>query len=73
MQSNPIHSAQYKAVLKQSPLFKGLADTVINELLKIFHRETWRRKTVLDPMTFQNRFYLLIEGALEVMRTNPET
>jgi len=62
-----------KSVLSRSPLFAGLADAILDDMLALFRRDTWRRGVQLDPVLFQERFYLLIEGRLEVMRINPET
>jgi len=67
------YSAHCKARLAGSPLFNGLSDTLIGDMLGIFRRESWRRGVQLAPSIFQKRFYLLIEGRIEVMRTNPET
>jgi len=62
-----------KSVLSQSPLFAGLAEEVLDDMLKLFRRDTWRRGLQLAPDDFQERFYLLVEGRLEVMRINPNT
>jgi len=34
---------------------------------------TWRRGTQLNAEMFQQRFYLLIEGRVEIMRVNPQS
>ncbi len=73
MKKSPVETCHYKQVLKQSPLFSGLSDGLLEEMLVLFRRCTWRRGTRLDPAMFQERFYLLIEGRLEVTRINPET
>ena len=39
----------------------------------MFRRDTWRRGVQLDPHIFQERFYMLIDGRVEIMRSNPET
>lgn len=62
-----------KEVLSRSPLFAGLTDALLDNMLTMFRRDTWRRGVQLDPVLFQERFYLLIEGRLEVMRINPDT
>jgi CRP-like cAMP-binding protein len=54
-------------------LFAGLADELLDDMLSLFRRDTWRRGVQLDPIIFQQQFYLLIEGRLEVMRINPQT
>ena len=62
-----------KQVLLQSPLFEGLADDTLDDMLTMFRRDTWRRGVRLDPQIFQERFYMLIDGRVEIMRSNPET
>ncbi len=62
-----------KKVLFQSPLFSGLEEAVLDDMLMMFRRDSWRRGVQLDPVIFQQRFYLVIDGRLEVMRINPDT
>ena len=73
MKRDMIYYNHCKDVLFQSPLFTGLEEPVLDDMLELFRRDTWRRGVQLDPVIFQDRFYLLIEGRLEVMRINPET
>lgn len=73
MKRDLVHYNHCKSVLFQSPLFAGLAEAVLDDMLELFRRDTWRRGVQLDPVIFQERFYLVIEGRLEVMRINPET
>ncbi len=73
MKRDPVYDSHCKHVLTHSPLFAGLADELLDNMLSLFRRDTWRRGLQLDPVIFQERFYLLIEGRLEVMRINPET
>lgn len=65
--------AHCKAQLTSSPLFNGLSGSLIYDMLGMSRRESWRRGVQLDPSIFQKRFYLLIDGRVEVMRINPET
>jgi len=73
MKRDLVYYNHCKEVLSQSPLFAGLADGLLDDMLSLFRRDTWRRGVHLDPDIFQERFYLLIEGRLEVMRINPQT
>ena len=73
MQRDPDYYSHCKQVLSHSPLFEGLANGLLDDMLSLFRRDTWRRGVQLDPVIFQERFYLLIDGRLEVMRINPET
>ena len=73
MKTDPVYFNHCKNVLFQSPLFEGLAENVLDDMLQLFRRDTWRRGIQLDPQIFQQRFYLVIDGRLEVMRINPTT
>jgi len=73
MKRDPVYYNHCKEVLFRSPLFAGLAESLLDDMLSLFRRDTWRRGVHLDPGIFQQRFFLLIEGRLEVMRINPQT
>jgi len=62
-----------KDVLYQTALFNGLTEEVLDDMLSLFRRDTWRKGVQLKAEMFQERFYLLIEGRVEVTRVNPET
>jgi len=46
---------------------------VLDDMLSLFRRDTWRKGAQLNAEMFQARFYLLIDGRVEVTRVNPET
>ncbi len=73
MKRDLIYYQHCKEVLSGSPLFAGLSSALLDDMLTLFRRDTWRRGVQLDSGMFQQRFYLLIDGRLEVMRSNPET
>jgi len=73
VKKDPVYLNHCKSVLFQSPLFEGLEEAVLEDMLQLFRRDTWRRGIQLDSQIFQQRFYLVIDGRLEVMRINPET
>lgn len=73
MKRDPVYYSSCKSMLSQSPLFKGLSDSILDDMLSMFRRDTWRRGVQLDPAIFQQRFFLLIEGRLEVVCINPQT
>ena len=73
MKRDPVYYNHCKQVLSHSPLFNGLDESLLDDMLSLFRRDTWRRGVQLDPEIFQERFFLLIEGRLEVMRINSET
>ena len=73
MKRDPLYYAHWKHVLYRTSLFSGLAENVLDDMLTMFRRDTWRRGAQLDPIIFKERFYLLIEGRLEVVRVNLDT
>ena len=62
-----------KTVLYQTALFNGLPEDVLDDMLSLFRRDTWRRGAQLKTEMFQQRFYILIVGRVEIMRSNPHT
>ena len=73
MKRDPVYYEHCKEVLCQAKLFNGLAENVLDDMLSLFRRDTWRRGVQLNAEMFQERFYLLIDGRIEVMRVNPHT
>ncbi len=73
MRKDPVFFRHCQEVLARSPLFAGLGEGLLDDMLSLFSREDWRRGMQLAPDTFQERFFLIIEGRLEVMRINPHT
>ena len=73
MKRDPVYFNHCKEVLLQSPLFAGLDGSLLDDMLLLFRRDTWLRGVHLDAEIFQERFFLLIEGRLEVSRINPQT
>ena len=73
MKREKVYYEHCKNVLHQTVLFDGLAEDLLDDMLSLFRRDTWRRGVQLDSDIFQERFYLLIDGRLEIMRVNPHT
>jgi len=73
MKRDQVYYQHCKVVLNQSILFNGLAEDVLDDMLTLFRRDTWRRGAQLDAEMFQQRFYLLINGRVEIMRVNPQS
>jgi len=73
MNRDPVYYNHCKEVLFRSPLFADIAESLLDDMLSLLRRDTWRRGVQLSPDIFQERFFLLIEGRLEVMRINPQT
>ena len=60
--------------LKQSELFGGLEEAVIQDMLIMFRRETWLRKSiVMDPEETLKHFFVIISGRVKAIRINPNT
>ncbi|GBE40582.1 cyclic nucleotide-binding domain protein [bacterium BMS3Bbin09] len=60
--------------LKQSELFGGLEEAVIQDMLIMFRRETWLRKSiVMDPEETLKHFFVIISGRVKAIRINPDT
>lgn len=61
-------------VLHESPLFAGLDEPTLDNMLLAFHRETWKKHS---PAMTSNQtleyFYLVINGRLKISRINPDT
>ena len=60
-------------LVQKSPLFSALSDELLQEMMGYFRVERWGKKTYIDQVTLQSRFFLLLEGRIEMMRTNPDT
>jgi len=73
MKRDPVYYQHCKFVLYQSELFKGLDENILDDMLSLFRRDTWRHGTQLDAEMFQQRFYILIDGRVDVQRVNPQT
>lgn len=61
------------ALLKRSPLFGGLEDTVLREMLRIARREIVPKKRSWNISRSCERFHVLLSGRLKLFETNPET
>ncbi len=61
-------------ILKQSKLFGGLNESVIQDMLLMFRRQTWLRKSiVMEPEQTIKQFFVIISGRVKVIRINPDT
>ncbi|GBD97625.1 MAG TPA: Crp/Fnr family transcriptional regulator [Nitrospirae bacterium] len=70
---SPFYENTLKA-LKQSELFGGLKETVIQDMLLMFRRQTWLRKSiVMQPEQTVKEFFVIISGRVKVTRVNPDT
>jgi len=73
MKRDPVYYTHCKNVLLNTRLFAGLDEAVLDDMLSLFRRDTWRRGAQLDAELFKDRFYIIIEGRLEICRVNPDS
>ena len=59
--------------MQQSYLFSALPDQLLQEMSEHFKAERWGKKTYIDSELLQQRFFLILEGRIEMIRTNPDT
>ncbi len=60
-------------LVQQSHLFSSLPEPLLQEMTKHFKAERWGKKAFIDNEILQRRFFLLLEGRLELLRTHPES
>jgi len=60
-------------LVQTSHLFSSLPEKLVEEMTTYFRAERWSKKAYIDQETLQYRFFLLLEGRIEMMRTNPDT
>lgn len=60
-------------LVQQSYLFSALPDKLLHEMSEHFKAERWGKKTYINPELLQQRFFLIMEGRIEMIRTNPDT
>ena len=73
MQQNSLHYTRCLEILGQSPLFGGVDDAVLRDMLRIFHYETHAKdETALSPKQALDRLYIIISGRAKVSVYNPD-
>ena len=73
MQPDSLRYVHCLKVLKQSPLFGGLEDIVLREMLRIFHYETYAKgATAISPEHALDRLHIIISGHAKVSVYNPD-
>ena len=70
--SLPLYNT-YRFRLSKSELFKGLPSDVLDDMLSHFRFETWNEGTHHDSQLATERFYILLEGRMEITKINPVT
>ena len=60
-------------LLRRSPLFGSLTDTVLLDMLRHFRRETWKRGRCPAGVGAEQRFHVILSGRLKMGQINPDT
>ena len=63
----------YRNKLFSSPLFMGLKNQTLDKMMESFRYETWQKNTLSAKLQLKNRFYIIIDGRVEILKVNPET
>lgn len=63
----------YRHRLSQTPLFNGLSTELLDQMLSQFRFESWKKGTFRDGGLTTTRFYVLLEGRMELLHVNPAT
>lgn len=63
----------YRRCLSNAKLFNDIPAEILDEMLSNFRFETWKKGSQHDAKLALKRFYVIIEGRMELIRINPET
>ncbi len=63
----------YKKRLSKTALFKGLDPALLDDMLRHFRVESWRKGTVQNSRITLERFYIIHQGRMQLLQTHPQT
>ena len=63
----------YRNRLAQSELFRGLPEAVLDEMLSHCRLEYWNKGSQHDSRIALQRFFVILEGRMELVQVNPQT
>ncbi|MEH6455272.1 MAG: Crp/Fnr family transcriptional regulator [Cocleimonas sp.] len=63
----------YRNKLTSSPLFKGLKNQTLDKMMEGFRYETWQKNTLSAKLQLKDRFYIIIDGRVEILKVNPKS
>ena len=73
MQQGSLHYDRCLELLGQSPLFSGVNDALLEDMLRIFHYTTRAKGEIaISPKQASDRLYLVISGRAKVAVYNPD-
>lgn len=58
---------------QQSQFFAELPPTLLADMSAQFRQEVWAKNHYISPQILQQRFHIILDGRLEIKRSNPET
>lgn len=61
------------ALVQQSRFFSPLPRSLLEKMATCFRLEEWPKQVIVDPEVFLQRFYILLDGQLEIKRYDPDT
>jgi CRP-like cAMP-binding protein len=75
MSTNMVHAPQPPnfTLVQQSRLFSSLPQSVLQEMVEKFRIEGWPKNALVESNILTERFYILLEGQLEIKQSNPDT
>ena len=56
----------YKTQLANSPLFQGISNQLMDDMLGCFHPVTWRKGVTMEPSYLVDHFYLILSGRVKM-------
>ncbi len=63
----------YRQRLSQTELFCGLSQTLLDDMLSHFRFESWSKGSVRDSKVALQRFYVIVQGRMELTQAHPVT
>jgi CRP/FNR family transcriptional regulator len=74
MKSEPLNIAKYEKLLGNCNLLNNLDSASFNELLSLFHEESWPKNTcVLNQEKLNNNFYIILSGRVKMYQVDPQS
>jgi len=71
-ESWPLYNT-YRYRLSQTRLFRGLSMELLDDMLSHFRFESWNKGSQHDSKIALQRFYVIIEGRMELIQMHPQT
>ncbi len=68
-----VNQNAHKTLVRQSGFFASLPPELQAEMAEKFSLEEWKKSNYIDPAILTTRFYTLIDGQLEMKRSNPDS